>query len=1030
MPESKPRAQNLDWISRLFVSLANYGHRARVQTVGAQHAVPVFQSRCILRASIVWVTVCLALGLPCSAADEAAKPGTISGRVLDETGAVIPAATVLVRSPRGDTRTTTADSLGAYEVSGLAPGRYSVRAVAQGYVPYEEVWVEMEAGAGQTIDLPLRVSFEKQELTVEDESSEGISVDPQSNVGAIILRGADLDALSDDPDDLAADLQALAGPSAGPSGGQIFVDGFSGARLPPKHSIREIRINSDPFSAQYDQLGFGRIEVFTKPGSDKFRGNTFLTFSDESLNSRNPFAPNRAPYQSRLYGADLSGPINKKSSFFFDFERREIDDNAVINATVLDPSLSIVPFSLAVVTPRRRTSFGPRLDYQLGQKHTLVMRYRHFRDDLDDRGVGQFSLPSLAYDTLRSGHTVQVTETAVLSAETVNETRLQFRRNRFDRSGDNSIPTTNVLQAFQDGGAQVGLSENTVDSWEIQNYTTRSLGKHTLKFGARVRTADVSDLSPQNFGGTFTFGGGFAPELDATNRVVVDASGQPVMIPITSVERYRRTVFFEQQGLTGEQIRRLGGGATQFSIAGGNPSADVNQMDLGVFLLDDWRARPNLSLSLGLRYEIQTNISQGTNFAPRIGVAWSPRAGTSGRGKTVIRGGFGMFYDRVSEDLTLQSLRFNGLTQQQYIVRNPDFYPFVPSTDTLADLLAPQTIRRLAADARAPYLMQTAIGIERQLPRRTTVATTYTHTRGVNLLRSRNINAPLPGTGARPFGGDDLFQFETTGFMRQNQLIANIRTRFHSRVSLFGFYSLNKAQSDTDGVGSFPANQYDLSTEYGRSARDIRHRFGMGGSITGPGGLRFSPFIILRSGVPFNITTGGDNNADLMFTDRPALATDLNDPNVIATRFGVFDPTPEPGTPVIARNFAQGPSYSAINLRISRTFGLGKKAAASADASGGRRPGDGIMIGGRWRGRRGGRRGRGGSFFGGGSSEHRYSLTFSLSVRNLFNTTNPAAPIGNLTSQLFGQSNASAGFGRGSSGAGNRTVRLQMRFGF
>ena len=998
MPESKPRAQNLDSIGRL----------------------------------LVWVTVCLALGLPCSAADEAAKPGTISGRVLDETGAVIPAATVLVRIPRSDTRTTTADSLGAYEVSGLAPGRYSVHAVAQGYVPYEQVWVEIEAGAGQTIDLPLRVSFEKQELTVEDESSEGISVDPQSNVGAIILRGADLDALSDDPDDLAADLQALAGPSAGPSGGQIFVDGFSGARLPPKHSIREIRINSDPFSAQYDQLGFGRIEVFTKPGSDKFRGNTFLTFSDESLNSRNPFAPNRAPYQSRLYGGDLSGPINKKSSFFFDFERREIDDNAVINATVLDPSLSIVPFSLAVVTPQRRTSVGPRLDYQLGQKHTLVMRYRHFRDDLDDRGVGQFSLPSLAYDTLRSGHTVQVTETAVLSAETVNETRLQFRRNRFDRLGDNSIPTTNVLQAFQDGGAQVGLSENTVDSWEIQNYTTRSLGAHTLKFGGRLRTASVSDLSPQNFGGTFTFGGGFAPELDTNNQVVVDASGQPVMIPITSVERYRRTVLFEQQGLTGEQIRSLGGGATQFSIAGGNPDADVNQMDLGVFLLDDWRARPNLSLSLGLRYEIQTNISQGTNFAPRIGLAWAPRAGTSGRGKTVIRGGFGMFYDRVSEDLTLQSLRFNGLTQQQYIVRNPDFYPFVPSTDTLASLLAPQTIRRLAADGRAPYLIQTAIGIERQLPRRTTVAATYTHTRGVNLLRSRNINAPLPGTGERPFGRDDLFQFETTGFMRQNQLIANIRTRFHSRVSLFGFYSLNKAKSDTDGVGSFPANQYDLSTEYGRSALDIRHRFGMGGSITGPGGLRFSPFIILRSGVPFNITTGGDNNADLMFTDRPALATDLNDPNVIATRFGVFDPIPEPGTPVIARNFGEGPSYSRVSFRISRTFGFGKKVAASPDASGDRRPGEGIMIGGRRRGRRGGRysRGRGGPF-GGGSSEQSYSLTFSISVRNLFNTTNPAAPIGNLTSELFGQSNASAGFGwRGSSGAGNRTVRLQMRFGF
>ena len=242
-------------LGRLLVSLANYSERARVHTVGARHAVPAFQRHCTLRASIVGFAVLLALGLPCPAADEPTKPGTISGRVLDETGAVIPAATVLVRSQKGDTRTTPADGLGAYEVSGLAPGRYSVRAVAPGYVQSEEIWTEIEAGAGQSIDLPLRVSFEKQEVAVEDESSEGISVDPQSSVGAIILRGADLDALSDDPDDLAADLQALAGPSAGPSGGQIFVDGFSGARLPPKHSIREIRINSDPFSAQYDQLG-------------------------------------------------------------------------------------------------------------------------------------------------------------------------------------------------------------------------------------------------------------------------------------------------------------------------------------------------------------------------------------------------------------------------------------------------------------------------------------------------------------------------------------------------------------------------------------------------------------------------------------------------------------------------------------------------------------------------------------------------------------------------------------------------------
>ncbi|MBI1984445.1 MAG: TonB-dependent receptor, partial [Acidobacteria bacterium] len=493
------------------------------------------------------------------------------------------------------------------------------------------------------------------------------------------------------------------------------------------------------------------------------------------------------------------------------------------------------------------------------------------------------------------------------------------------------------------------------------------------------------------------------------------------MAPITSLERYRRTLLFLEQGLTPEEIRSLGGGATQFSLNSGDPLAGVSQHDLGLYFLDDWRVRRNFTLSLGLRYETQNNISDWRDWAPRVGFAWAPGGGQ--QSKTVVRGGSGIFYDRINRNLTLQTLRFNGSNQLQYIVQNPDFYPLVPSPEDLAGQLAPQVIRVMSPDTRAPYMLHSAIGIERQLPWNTTVAATYTNSRSFHLLRSVSLDA-LTGAGAPISGAADVFQYETTGIFRQNQLIFNVRSRFHPRVSLFGFYALNKAMSDTDGAGSFPANPFDLRADYGRSSEDVRHRVFLGGSVTAPVGLRFNPFIILQSGRPFNLTTGTDNNSDLIFSDRPAFATDPSDPDVVVTELGAFDTTPDSGASLVPRNFGAGPSLTAVNLRLSKTWGFGASRASSADAGqGGGATGDMIMMGGgRGRGRRGGwRRGE--------ENGKRYALTFSVSARNILNITNPGTPIGNLSSPLFGESNSSAGFGRGGN-AGNRTLMLQLRFSF
>ena len=209
-------------------------------------------------------------------------------------------------------------------------------------------------------------------------------------------------ALPDDPDDLAAALQALAGPSAGPNGGQIFVDGFTGGRLPPRASIREIRINSNPFSAEYDRLGFGRIEILTRPGTDRYRGQVSLNFNDDALNSRNPFSDTRPAIQTRQYGGNFGGPLLKgKASFFVDFDKRDIDDQSLVVGQTLDANNNIVDFNETVPVPNRRTSFSPRIDYQINANNTLVARYNYTKTTRIT-GAGGFSLPSRVYDSENS----------------------------------------------------------------------------------------------------------------------------------------------------------------------------------------------------------------------------------------------------------------------------------------------------------------------------------------------------------------------------------------------------------------------------------------------------------------------------------------------------------------------------------------------------------------------------------------------------------------------------------------------------
>ena len=976
----------------------------------------------------------------------------ISGTVSDPSGAIIPAADVTLTGPRGYKKTISTDQDGKFNVMPLEAGNYTVVIKRFGFKTSTQ---RVNVTSAMVLDAKLVIATENQAVTVNDDSAR-VGTDPTQNAGQLVLRGADLDALSDDPDQLSQDLQALAGPSAGPNGGQIYIDGFTGGSLPPKSSIREIRVNASPFSAEYDRIGFGRIEIFTKPGSDRYRGSAFFNFSDKIFNSRNPFVSVKPDFQSKMYGFNFGGPLSKKSSFNLDMDHRAISDSNLVNATILDTNLLSQSLQVSLPNPQSRTSISPRMDYALNSKNTLVGRYMFSRTGTDGEGTGAFSLASRAYNHHDTENSVQLTETAVLSARMINETRFQFMHSSIDNTGDNTIPSINVQDAFNGGGAQIGNSYNTNKRYELTNMTTITPGRHSIKFGGRIRGGYIDDYSVSNFGGAYTFSGRLGP--------VLDANGLPTGLTnnITSLESYRRTLYFQKLAYTPAQIRALGGGASQFSLAGGQPLASVGQTDIGVFLLDDFRMKPTMTLSYGLRYENQGNISSNMNFAPRIGLSWAVGQKGTKPPVVVLRLGTGIFYDRFQENSILQTLRFNGIAQHSYIVQNPDTFPTIPSLASLTANQSPDTIRLVSKDLKSPYLFQTSVGVERQLRSNISASVNYTFSRGVHTLRTRNINAPF--NGIRPLGNTlNYYQYESTGFSRQNQLMTSLNARTKA-ITLFGFYVYGRANADSDGAGSFPAYTYDVHSEYSRTSYDIRNRFLMGGNYTfKPLKMSFSPFVSANTGGPFNITTGRDTNGDSVFNDRPAFATDPTLPNVVNSKLGLFNAAPGPNDKIIPRNFGQAPGSFSVNLRASRSWGFGSKGeAAPADAGGpggdhgGRPPGGGFGGGGGGGGDRGGRgggggggmrgggggdRGGGGDMFGGAGSGKRFNLTASISARNLFNHVNLAAPVGSLGSPLFGQSTSiggggfggpggGGGGGGGGSAAGNRRVDISLRLSF
>ena len=954
--------------------------------------------------------------------------GSLRGQVTDPSGAAVPGATVAVLPAEGQSSTTSTNRDGVFEVKPLAPGKYTVQVFAEGFAQFEVKDVAVAAGAPIVIAVHLSIEEQKEKVVVSDSTTQ-LDTSSGSNANSLTLKGKDLEALSDDPDELQEELTALAGPSAGPNGGQIYIDGFTAGQLPPKSSIREIRLNQNPFSAEYDKLGYGRIEILTKPGTDKLHGQLMINGNTSAVNARNPFAGEAAQpaYHSVLYSGNIGGPINKKASFFFNLDRRNIDEISVINTPALDANFNPIQFTDAVPNPRTRTNLTPRIDYQLSSTNRLTARYQYFRENEVNNGIGQFNLATQGFNELNTEHTLQISDTQTLTERTINETRFQYVRSASTETVLNTTPAIVVQGAFTGGGNYQGNLLQRTNGYEIHNYTSIASGKHFIRFGVRARIDDDSVNRTQGFNGSFTF---------------------------DSLTSYQITEQDLQSGFSSDQIRAdcrgasssgalICGGSSLFAITTGNSLVANTYFDLGIFAQDEWRIRPNITLSYGLRYERQNQIDDHGGLAPRLGAAWGIGKTKQGTPKAVLRAGFGIFYDRFKQQYLEQAQLLNGITQLSFVVTNPDFFPNLPTSAGLAAAQTSPTIYQVDPHLKNPYTMQSGVTLEKQVGKRANVAFTYLYSRGVHALLTRNINAPLPpdfNPANRPLGGDNnVYQYDSAGDFKQNQFIINGNVRVGTRVSLFSYYTLNYANSDTTGVAGapssqavlgFPSNQYNLALDYGRAFFDIRHRLFLGGSISLPYMFRLSPFLVASSGVPFNVTTGIDSNHDSVFTDRPTFA-EFQSALAGATIPGnvSFHCEPATGATEIPINCGLSPARFSLNLRLSKTFGFGKKAKSAATAGGG--PMTGGTFGRGPGGPGGGRGNRGGGMFGGdsASSGQRYSLTFGVSARNLLNNVNKGVPVGVISSSFFGHANSLAGGPFGSQ-ASNRRVDMQVTFNF
>jgi hypothetical protein len=905
----------------------------------------------------------------------AAQTAVLRGEVVDPSGAVVPNAQIKLLH-RSQVWETNSSADGRYSIQPLAPRTYTVKVRAQGFAPLTIQGIALAAGHIKELNLPLEIATDHQSVTVVGHSP-SVGVNPDQNSGSLVFKGHDLDALSDNPDELQAELQQLAGAAAGPNGGEIYIDGFAGGQLPPKSSILEIRVNQNPFSSEYDRIGYGRIEIITKPGSEKLHGSLSGYGSTSATNAAIPLVSQQPDYDLYSYSGFISGPLGKDASFIFSgFYNKKQNQNVVDAVNPQTPSTNIAE---AVANPASVMVLNPRIDFQIG-RHTFSIRDYYYQSSQNGAGVGALYLPEQAMNTKFMANTFQFGDTFIVGPRMLNELHLEWSHSRNQQTPVSSAPTLIVPGAFVAGGNAAGVLQDHLEVFELQNYDTATTGNHTLRFGIRARAYLDTNDSTAGSNGTYTY-----------SSLAAYLANTPDQYSATIINRPRvRTLVLEGSA----------------------------------FFQDDWRIKPNFMLGLGVRYEDQNWMHDHNNWAPRVALAWSPGRPSSSAAKTVIRAGYGWFYDRFTVPTSfssfggapyiIQTIHDNQINQQSFVVTNPSS----PSPTTTPSYHSIDPHFKTALD------MQAGAGIDQQITSKWTANITYLFTQGVHQYFSNNVTAPAFNPATYTITGTSPsiynYQFQSGGVYKQHQVIftSSLQTR---SVVLTGTYTFNVAKSDTQGVYSFPTVAQNPGLDYGRATFGVRHRVNVMGSYTAPFGFVFSSLVTAQSGTPYNLTTGNDLTGNNQFNARPTYGV-CGALGVITTRYGCLDTNPTGKSErIVPFGVGLGPTNALLDIRLSKTFGIGPRmqSETGGDSLSG---GDNVSERGLSSG--------GAAIKLNASAPRRYSLTLTAGGSNVLNIVNLAPPNGVLLSPNFGKSQSLADGPFANPTPGNRAVIFQANFSF
>jgi len=707
----------------------------------------------------------------------------------------------------------TATAAGVATLSGLKPGRYTIKAEFPGFDAIELEDVRLRAGDNKrTIEL---------ELTAFTDTVE-VGQDPQSaasnpnNTLATELTADEIDNLSDDPNELMRQLVEMAGGAA-----RVRVDGFNGGALPSRDVIRSVRIVRDTFPAENHSAESDGIDIITQAGIGPIRGGFSTRVRDSVFSGDNPFVDVKAPERTQNFDANLGGAIKpNKSSFSLFFSGRKAFDTPVATYVTLAGKTS----TLLGRRPNDGWNTNGFYDHALSKAHVLRLGYSQNYNSRGNLGIGGFDLAERAYSNENSSNQVRMQETGPIGSNMFLNTRLQLRLYRSESTSVLEAQTIRVLDGVTRGGAQVagGVNQKDIELASDLNYVT---GKHTMRTGFELEGRHYRTDSVSNYLGTFIFSNG---------------------------ETF------------------LNGRPRNFTQRIGDPLIVYSHLEGGAYVQDDIRLRPNLTFSPGLRYEMQTHVNDFSGFGPRLGLTWAP--GKNGR--TTIRTSYGIFYNWMGTNVYEQTLRVDGVHQREINIENPSF-PNAGGDATisasnkyvLGDIHMERIHRFSAAvDRTITPKLRASLTFSRA---------NYNHQlRGVNLNAPVRGVRPNPEfaniievTTDASMDTYELvpdFSINFAGGVRN----ADQAKWNPKRTTLRFNYRHRRAYNNTDGAFSVSPSG-SLDDQWGPAGGDTWHRMRASVSTQAYRNLNAQMSWDANSGSPYTITTGIDENGDSIFNDRP-----------------------------------------------------------------------------------------------------------------------------------------------------------------